>query len=92
MKTFSLLFTRDPGEDGYSCNAKPTRGEKASDEKCYGDESRDEDWAKDNKQRTRGVATVKAMTVPTRVRLERTRRDPPAVTAVAALAICLVLE
>lgn len=52
MKTFSLLFTRDPGEDGYSCNAKPTRGEKASDEKCYGDESRDEDWAKDNKQRS----------------------------------------
>ena len=41
---------------------------------------------------SRGVATVKAMTVPTRVRLERTRRDPPAVTAVAALAICLVLE
>lgn len=40
----------------------------------------------------RGVATVKAMTVPTRVRLERTRRDPPAVTAVAALAICLDLE
>ncbi|KDP22470.1 hypothetical protein JCGZ_26301 [Jatropha curcas] len=31
-----------------------------------------------------GVATVSAMTVPARVKPERTRRDPPAVTAVAA--------
>lgn len=40
----------DPREDSYSCNTKPTRGEKTGDEQCDGDKSRDKDWAKDNKQ------------------------------------------
>lgn len=41
------------------------------------------------KRSRRGVATVSAMTVPASVKPERTRSDPPAVTAVAAFTICL---
>lgn len=41
----------NPRENGYSCNAKPTRGEKTGDEQCNGDESRDKDWAENNEQR-----------------------------------------
>lgn len=41
------------------------------------------------KMTRRGVATVSAMTVPASVKPERTSRDPPAVTAVAAFTICL---
>lgn len=35
-----------------------------------------------------GVAMVNRMTVAARVKPERTKRDPPAVTAVVALTIC----
>ena len=37
------------------------------------------------KMTSSGVAMVRAMTVPARMRPERTRREPPAVAAVAAL-------
>lgn len=41
------------------------------------------------KMTRKGVAIVSAITVPARVKPERTRREPPAVTAVAAFTICL---
>jgi len=41
----------NPRENGYSGNAKPSRGKKTGDEECNCDESRDKDWAEDNEQR-----------------------------------------
>lgn len=46
----NVVLLVDPREDGYRGNAKATGGEKARDEECNGDESRDKDWAEDNKQ------------------------------------------
>lgn len=39
------------------------------------------------KMTSSGVAIVRAMTVPARIRPERIRREPPAVAAVAAFTI-----